>query len=162
MMKENKTSTTSKKTLIATFITLLLLLAVFVIVIILTLKPTNQSTYSAELTLLPGITNTPILPTNTPTSIPSPTIGIRPSPLPGTIGIGGYVQVFGTNGTSLNIRTAAGLNGNLVFQALDGELFVIIDGPQTVDGYSWWKIQSSVESSRTGWAVDNYLAPITR
>ena len=161
-MSQNSNNKLSRKTIVYTISSLFLLLVALIVVFFITLKPTTHSTFSAELTLLPGITNTPIIPTNTPTIIPSPTIGVRPSPLPGTIGIGGYVQVFGTNGTSLNIRSEEGLNGSLVFQALEGELFVIIDGPKSIDGYTWWKIQSSVESDRLGWAVDNYLAPITR
>lgn len=157
---ENQKDKISKKIILTTTITLLILLAGLILSFIFFLKPMDASSPIADLTLLPGMTNTPILPTNTPTIIPSPTIGIRPSPLPGTIGIGGYVQVFGTNGGGLNIRSSIGISATLVFNALDGELFVIVDGPKTQDGYTWWKIQSSVESSRTGWAVDNYLAPI--
>jgi hypothetical protein len=125
------------------------------------INPSLKTSYSSEMIVLQGSTNTPILPTLTPTVISTATIGVRPSPLPGTIGIGGYVQVFGTDGTSLNIRSSSGLNGNIVFQALDGELFVIEDGPVVSDNYTWWKIKSSVDANRTGWAVDNYLAPIT-
>lgn len=133
-----------------------------IILLIFLINPSEKSTYTADMVVLSGKTNTPLLPTLTPTIIPTSTVGIRPSPLPGTIGIGGYVQVFGTDGTSLNIRTAPNLNGTVVFQALDGELFVVMDGPQTNDGYTWWQISSSVDSSRDGWAVDNYLAPITK
>lgn len=151
----------NKKNIIISLSTFSLLILILILFFVFNINQSSKNSYTSELILLEGSTNTPILPTLTPTPILTATIGIRPSPLPGTIGIGGYVQVFGTDGTSLNIRSTSGLNGTVVFQALDGELFVIEDGPVVSDNYTWWKIKSSVDANRTGWAVDNYLAPIT-
>ena len=151
-----------KKNLIITISVFSILLISLSLILFFIINPTSKSSYASEIILLPGKTNTPVLPTLTPTVSMVSTVSIRPSPLPGTIGIDGFVQVFGTDGTSLNIRLSPGLDGNIVFQALDGELFVIQDGPINSDGYTWWQIKSSVDANRIGWAVDNYLAPIIK
>lgn len=101
-------------------------------------------------------------PTETPTAIPtmmlpSPTpadVSILP---PGTIAVGRYVKVSGTQGVGLRMRAEAGTSGNVNFLALDDEAFKVIDGPVVKDGYTWWHCEALLDKSRMGWAAENYL-----
>lgn len=110
----------------------------------------------ADLTMIPA-------PTNTPQFVPTPTIDpLQPTPtLPAdTIGIGVYVQISGTEGDGLRIRATAGLNGETVFRGEESEVFVVKDGPQTADGYTWWHLTASYDETRAGWAVADFLSVV--
>jgi hypothetical protein len=123
---------------------------------------TTSPPYStAVIAVIPAPTSTAI-PTSTP--LPTPTVpsNIPPSPLPGTIGISAYVQITGTGGDGLRLRSDAGLNNPVAFLGLESEVFLVIDGPIDADGYTWWQLESIYDEGlkRQGWAVANYLAPI--
>jgi hypothetical protein len=110
----------------------------------------------ADLTMIPA-------PTHTPLVSPVPTIDpLLPTPtLPAdTIGIGGYVQISGTEGEGLRIRSAAGLNSETVFRGEEAEVFVVRDGPQEVDGYTWWYLVAPYDETRAGWAASDFLAVV--
>jgi hypothetical protein len=110
----------------------------------------------ADLTMIPAPTHTPqILPT--PTFDPSAT---TPTLLADTIGIGGYVQISGTEGDGLRIRATAGLNGETVFRGEESEVFLVKDGPQQADGYTWWYLVAPYDETRAGWAVVDFLAAV--
>jgi hypothetical protein len=85
---------------------------------------------------------------------------ITPTLPPNTIGIGGYVQISGTEGEGLRIRSAAGLNSNTVFRGEEAEVFVVRDGPQDVDGYTWWYLVAPYDDTRAGWAAADFLAVV--
>lgn len=76
---------------------------------------------------------------------------------PGALGIGVYAQVIGTDGDGLRLRTGAGLDQEPLFLGLDGEVFLVIDGPQVVDGYTWYFLSAPYDENRKGWAVTNFL-----
>ena len=76
----------------------------------------------ADLTIIPPSTTTP-LPTATPANLVTPT----PE---GQIGIGAYVQITGTEGAGLRIRTEPGQGGETVFVGEEEEIFLVKDGPQ--------------------------------
>jgi hypothetical protein len=76
------------------------------------------------------------------------------------IAVGSYVEVTGTGTVGLRLRDNPGLNGETKFLGIDTEVFKIIDGPQQVDGYSWWHLASPSDETRHGWAVANYLTAI--
>ena len=108
----------------------------------------------ADLTMIPAPTHTssaPIIPTNDPL-IATPTLDAS------TIGIGGYVQISGTEGEGLRIRSTAGLNADTVFRGEEAEVFVVKDGPQTADGYAWWYLVAPYDETRAGWAAADFLA----
>lgn len=119
------------------------------------LPPSTVEERSAALTWLPGPTNTPA-PTATlvPTSTATP--AFEP-PASGQMGVGAYVQIVGTEGRGLNIRNAPGLATTIQFLAYDAEVFVVRDGPQEVDGLTWWYIVTPVDAARAGWAAGTYL-----
>jgi hypothetical protein len=112
---------------------------------------------AAALTWIPGPTNTPRPPTGTPLPTSTATAEFV-LPESGEMGIGAYVQIVGTEGTGLNIRNAPGLNSNIEFLGYDAEVFEVRDGPQEVDGFTWWYLVTPVDEGRAGWAAANYLA----
>ncbi len=113
---------------------------------------------TAVLYVIPYISPTP-LPT-TPT--PQPTSSgddetLPPSPPPGDIFTGVSVQISGTGGDGLRLRTEPGLKGEIKYLGLEGEIFLVEDGPQMVDGYTWWFLVAPYDETVRGWAVSNYL-----
>ncbi len=113
-----------------------------------------------DLYIISAPTRTPVLARATVTVVPSPTSNFVPSPEPGVIGVGGFVQIVGTAGTGLNIRDEAGLTSNVNFLAYDEEAFGVEGGPIEVDGFTWWFIVTPVDDQRSGWAAETYLSVI--
>jgi len=108
----------------------------------------------ADLTMIPA----PTLTSNAP---PTATIDpFAPTPAPTGIAIGNYVQISGTEGQGLRIRSEPGLDGEFVFLGYDSEVFVIQDGPRTVDGYIWWYLVAPYDETRVGWAASDFLTYI--
>jgi len=104
-----------------------------------------------------------IIPVATSTSNVPATATIDPyAPTPVTIGvaINNYVQVTGTNGEGLFIRSEPGTDGEPVFLGYDSEVFIVRDGPQEADGYSWWYLVAPYDETRAGWAAADFLSYI--
>ncbi len=107
-----------------------------------------------------------VIPAPTATSLPSPTpvenasTTTPPSPGGGTIAVGMYVEISGTEGAGLRLRVEPGLDHTPQFLGLEDEVFKVEDGPQEADGYVWWYLVAPFEPERRGWAVSNYLVPI--
>ena len=136
-----------------------LLMAVgFVIMGVLVPATPSQGYPTAPLTVVPGPTSTLYAPTATPTRVPTSTSNMPPSPMPGTIGVGSTVQIFGTEGSGLNIRTQPGLGTDIRFVALDSEVFTVQAGPEIIDDITWWYLVTPLDDERTGWAASNYLS----
>lgn len=91
-----------------------------------------------------------------PTATPAGTL----TPPPGQIAIGAYVQINGTEGSGLRIRSAPGLNSDTVFRGEESETFQVKDGPQQADGYTWWYLVAPYDSTRAGWAAADFLAVV--
>ena len=101
-------------------------------------------------------------PTGTPAAVGSGTPGPGaetqlPTPLPGVISRGAFVQIVGTGGDGLRLRDQAGLDGKVVILGSESEVFRIEDGPKDADGFTWWFLVGPFNSNRRGWAVTNYL-----
>jgi hypothetical protein len=108
----------------------------------------------ADLTIIPA-------PTHTPSVLPvTPNTNVTPTLVPNTIGITAYVQINGTEGEGVRVRAAPGLSGDTVFFASEAEVFIVRDGPQTADNYTWWYLVAPYDNTRAGWAVANFLAVI--
>lgn len=114
-----------------------------------------------------GPTPTPII--WTPTAVP--TFAITPTPIPTQVfeptptispdvAIGRYVKVVGTGGYGLSLRAGPGENYTRMDVALDGEVFIIVDGPTVSAGSEWWKVQDRENMEREWWAVGNFLEPV--
>lgn len=136
------------------------ILAVLTIALLWFTRPAPQmpGQPTALLTVIPWATSTP-LPTATSTLPPSPQG--PPTPRPGEIGIGSVVQIVGTQGDGLNIRSAPGLSSDVFFLGYDAEVFEVQDGPVEVDGIIWWFLVTPLDKARSGWAAATYLSLIT-
>jgi hypothetical protein len=110
---------------------------------------------SADLTMLPAPTHTPRV-TPTPTVDPLATPGLPAD----VISIGGYVQITGTEGDGLRLRSSPGLNGEQLFLGFDEEVFQVRDGPRDADGYIWWYLVAPYDETRAGWASADFLAVV--
>lgn len=108
----------------------------------------------ADLTMIPAPTHTPAA--FLPTILPPET----PEFDPNAIRIDGYVQISGTGGDGLRIRSAPGLSSATVFRGEESEVFLVRDGPQEADGYVWWYLVASYDETRAGWAAANFLAAL--
>jgi hypothetical protein len=113
---------------------------------------------TAALTVIPSWSGTGT-PTNSaalPTELPAAT----PTLMPGAVGNGVFVQVSDTGGDGLRLRKEPGLSHEMQFLGLDGELFLIGDGPVESDGYTWWFVIGSYDETRQGWAVADFLSVV--
>ena len=121
-------------------------------------KPTMVETYN----ITACITTIPFIPTVTPVPAIVPSITPNDNQEGGgtkgkVISIGAYVQVVGTGGKGLRIRSSSGLDGEISFLGLESEIFVVKDGPEESDGYLWWELSAPTDAYRSGWAVQDYL-----
>lgn len=112
---------------------------------------------TAVLNVLPLPTETVPPPTTTPQPTGAPDQDIPPSPPPGLIGSGAFVQITGTGGDGLRLRSEPGLEGAILFLALESEVFQVQEGPTQADGYTWWFLVAPYDDSVRGWAASNFL-----
>lgn len=77
------------------------------------------------------------------------------------IAVGQYVQVMGTEGEGLRIRSSPSLNSDTLFVALDAEAFEVTNGPVTADGRTWWYLTAPYDTNRSGWAASDYLRSLS-
>ena len=111
---------------------------------------------AADLTVIPLPTAT--LQISTPTI--DPNLAASLTAQPNQIAINSYVQISGTGTDGLRIRSAPGLNSDTVFRGEESETFLVKDGPQQADGYTWWYVVAPYDSTRAGWAAANFLAVV--
>jgi len=106
------------------------------------------------------------LPTPTPTVLtPTPEATVTPSAAPptafpaggGNITLESYVQIAGTGGDGLRLRTEPGLESEVRMLAFEAEIFQVRDGPREADNYQWWYLVAPINESQRGWAVANFL-----
>lgn len=122
--------------------------------------PIPVAASTAVINIISVPTATPVLPTVTPTALPTPTSNVPPSPEAGSLSVGAFVQISGTGGDGLRIRSEASLQGSVQALGIEAEVFQITDGPREADGYTWWYLTAPYEEARRGWAVANYLQVI--
>lgn len=112
------------------------------------------------------------IPTASFVVIPAPTLTQTPDPaITATVsavnevrdGIskGSVVQIHGTEGAGLRLRSGPGTDYGLEFVGMDTELFEVKDGPVDSDGYVWWYLVSQYDENRSGWAASAYLSLVT-
>ena len=132
-------------------------------------KPSLRAKEVASYTPTPTITPTPLPPTGLPPVPPTaqPTLNIviptrTPDAIPtpsGSIAVGGKVRVTGTGTARLNLRENPSTSATILTRVEDGRELTVLEGPQSADGYQWWKVQDA-GGTITGWAAANYLQPI--
>jgi hypothetical protein len=109
----------------------------------------------------PGAWPAAIVATVTPSPIaPTPTPSLAPTdmPTPETLYVGGYAQVYGTEGESLRLRSDPGLQTTTLKTIPEGARLMILDGPRDADGLTWWRLRDLIDGAE-GWAAQLYLAP---
>ncbi len=130
-----------------------------IIVLVRIARPASSNLYpTAIVEIIPAPTLTPTL---QPTSSPIPDEGVTQSSdgdhFAELIQLGDSVQIYGTQGDGLRLRAKPGLEGEILFLAYEGEIFVVKDGPQQASGYIWWFLVAPYDENVKGWAVENYL-----
>lgn len=121
----------------------------------LNVQPVTQSTIMA-LTALP----TKVEPTYTP-AVATPSLSIIQNEieLPESVEIGMYGQAANTNGVGVTVRSGPSID-NVRLQLLnEGEVALVVGGPQQGDDFTWWQIQ--LEDGTEGWVASNFLVPTT-
>jgi hypothetical protein len=106
---------------------------------------------SATPTLNPTATPVFFIATPSPTSEPAD---------PGVIATGQLVEIIGTGGDGLRLRVEPGLDARIAFLGVESEVFEVLQGPETIDGYQWWLLGNPYNAEKTGWAVSIYLRSI--
>ena len=147
-----------KNWIIIIIVSLITLISVSAMFIILMLIPTEKETNIpvAEVTFIEAPTSTPII-LATWTSTPPPPV-VKENGNNSGFQIGNYVQISGTEGEGLRIRSGPGRDNSVFFIGMDLELFKIIDGPVENDGYIWWHLEAPYDTTRNGWSVQDYLS----
>ena len=142
----------------ALFVTIILLVITSIWIVWSAPPAPDESSLVAVVTVIPMSTLTPAsaaTPTFDPyASTPTPTLA------PGQFSVGSFVQISGTQGEGLRIRSEPSLNGKQLFMGFDTEAYTVMDGPRQVDGYSWYYLAAINDQKRTGWAASNFLTPI--
>ena len=107
-----------------------------------------------------------VVPAPTLTPSPQPTAAVTPTQagggVAGDIQLGSFVQVAGTDGAGLRLRSGPGLNNPQIFLGMDEEVFEVKEGPQEVDGYQWWYLEAPYDASRSGWGAANFLTVVDK
>lgn len=117
---------------------------------------------STPFTLPSGATVTPF-PTNTltPSSSSTPVSGTPWPACPNAsyesrLQTGAFATVSLTPPLANNVRESAGIDHHLLGKIQPGELIKVLSGPECVEDWVWWKIQSQ-ETGLTGWTSEGDL-----
>lgn len=126
-------------------------------------EPTPALLSTPVLNIIPAPTQTPVLPTSIPqpSTTPEPTQPPLP-PAPVGLVVGAYVQITGTGGDGLRLRSEPGLSGTILMLGAESEVFEVRDGPRSADGYEWWYLVGLYDNTRRGWGVSNYLGVVQK
>jgi hypothetical protein len=119
-------------------------------------RPETKASTPAAVVL--NVTAAPTATSALPTASPVPIATSAPDTT-GALAAGLYAQVSGTGGDGLRLRSTPGLNGEIKLLGSEGEIYRIDDGPQEVDGYTWWFLVDPDDETRQGWAVSDFLQP---
>ena len=118
----------------------------------------SQISVAPGLTIVAVPTDTVPAPTSQVTQALTPMQSATIPPMTDVeINIGELVIVSDTDGDRLRIRTQPGLSSEIGFLAYENDVFQVENGPVEQDGYVWWFLVNPYDSSKSGWAVENYL-----
>jgi hypothetical protein len=110
-------------------------------------------------------TPTPVIqitPSPEATATTPPTGGLSTPVTNAKIKVGDYVQISGTGGDGLRIRSGAGTSNAPNFLGMESEVFQVVGGPQDADGITWWSLAAPYDETRKGWAASNYLTVVAQ
>lgn len=112
---------------------------------------------TAVIAIIPAPTSTPTL---NPDLFPTQTLEAQQESIDG-IRVGIFVQITGTGNGGLRFRLSPGTSNDTLFIASESEVFEVKDGPITKDNFLWWYLSAPYDTSRSGWAVAQYLSPMS-
>ncbi|MBE0675420.1 MAG: hypothetical protein IH591_12235 [Bacteroidales bacterium] len=78
------------------------------------------------------------------------------------ISVGMVVQIGGTEGAGLRLRSEPGIASEVRFIGIDAEVFEVRDGPQDENDIVWWYLVSPYDEARSGWAAASYLTVVEK
>jgi hypothetical protein len=143
--------------IVAVITAIVILLAGF-ITLSMVLPPLNPIPIpTAVIAIIPAPTSTPTL---DPNLVPIQTQGAPHESIDG-IRVGIFVQITGTGNGGLRFRSSPGTSNDTLFIASESEVFEVKDGPITKDDFLWWYLSAPYDTSRSGWAVAQYLSPMS-
>lgn len=134
---------------------LILCLATVLISLMLRTNPSKNDVPTVSFVVIPAPTTTP-----TPDPAVSATVSAEVEVRDG-ISKGSVVQIHGTDGAGLRLRSGPGTDYGHKFIGMDTEVFEVEDGPVDSDGYIWWYLVSPYDENRSGWAASAYLSLVT-
>ena len=136
------------------------LMIIVTVIMIQILLPASYSVFhpTPEIVVIPAPTatitpNPLLLPTSTPLGTNEQSVG--------GLFVGMYVQISGTGVEGLRFHPAPGINSSSLFYGAESEVFLITKGPESADGYTWWYLTAPYDQNRSGWAVMDYLSPVS-
>ena len=137
---------------------------------LLILRPRGAGLPEPTPTTLAAQGATVVLPTFTPgpTATPPPTATVEAAAAEetpeeaaaGELSIGGTAEVANTGNLGVNLRSGPGLNFETIQILAEGTSVRVLDGPREADNYRWWQLEA--EDGTTGWAVADYLMPVSQ
>jgi len=123
-------------------------------------SPASGAVPTAALTVIAAPTQTQVVVVPTLAPSPTATFGAPLPPANGEITVGIYVQISGTGGDGLRLRSDPGTQSSPRFLGGESEVFQVKDGPREADGITWWFLAAPYDENRSGWAASNYLSVI--
>lgn len=75
---------------------------------------------------------------------------------------GDRVQVTGTGGVGLNVRSYAGLGYTVVSKLYEGQTVTVVSGPIWNNGYAWYRVTGYDRYGNTGWSAGAWLYRVAR
>jgi hypothetical protein len=119
---------------------------------------------TAVVNIIPAPTATQFIVITATSVLPTPTVKSEFSTPQSNdqIKVGDYVQITGTGGVGLRIRSGPGIQNPPLFLGMDAEAFQVVDGPKEVDGIVWWNLVAPYDQNRKGWAASNYLTVLAK
>ncbi|HET7012077.1 MAG TPA: hypothetical protein VFI11_14980 [Anaerolineales bacterium] len=111
------------------------------------------------LTIIPAPSPTPSPTPAVPSDLATPTV-TAPAGSGEGISVGELVEVFGTSGDGLRLRSEPDLQSQILVLGVDSEVFQVDDGPVEADGYVWFYLVNPYDTAKRGWAVSTYLRPL--
>ncbi len=124
-----------------------------ILVYLISTPPAGAASPTAEITVIAAPTSTPgVVETAFAAGSPTPR-----SLIVGGIGVGMYVQITGTEGDGLRLRSGPGTDSPPRFLGRESEVFLVKDGPKDASGYTWWYLVAPYDQNRSGWAAANFL-----
>jgi hypothetical protein len=133
-----------------------LLVILYALVVILPGGMAQKPTPTVSLILIPAPTVTKPISTATQAA----GLDSTPAAVDGIV-VGMFVQISGTGGDGLRLRSGAGRENAPRFLGYEAEVFRVKEGPAFADGLTWWFLEAPYDPERSGWAAADYLAVVT-